>query len=65
MVTELAISESPGKMAVVIAKEDSARFIQEAMNENLEATEVAVVTDTERLRMKWRNKTIVDISREF
>ena len=63
--TELAISESQERMAVVIAKEDSARFIQEAMNENLEATEVAVVTDTGRLRMKWRNKTIVDISREF
>jgi phosphoribosylformylglycinamidine synthase len=63
--TELAISESQERMAVVIAKEDSARFIQEAMNENLEATEVAVVTDTGRLRMKWRSKTIVDISREF
>lgn len=63
--TELAISESQERMAVVIAKEDSDRFIQAAMDENLEATQVAVVTDTGRLRMKWRNKVIVDISREF
>ncbi len=63
--TELAISESQERMAVVIAKEDSNRFIQAAMDENLEAVEVAVVTDTGRLRMKWRGKTIVDISREF
>jgi phosphoribosylformylglycinamidine synthase len=63
--TELAISESQERMAVVIANKDSSRFIDEAMAENLEATEVAVVTDTGRLRMKWRGKTIVDISREF
>ncbi len=63
--TELAISESQERMAVVINKQDSARFIQAAGEENLEATEVAVVTDTGRLRMKWRNKIIVDISREF
>ncbi len=63
--TELAISESQERMAVVISKQDSDRFIQAAEDENLEATVVAVVTDTGRLRMKWRNKTIVDISREF
>lgn len=63
--TELAISESQERMAVVTSKEDSAAFIREAMEENLEATEVAVVTDTGRLRMKWRGKIIVDISREF
>ncbi len=63
--TELAISESQERMAVVIAKDDKAKFVQAAFIENLEATQVAVVTDTGRLRMKWRNKTIVDISREF
>jgi phosphoribosylformylglycinamidine synthase len=63
--TELAISESQERMAVVVAKEDEERFIEAAAEENLEATQVAVVTDTGRLRMIWRGKTIVDISREF
>ncbi|HOQ06491.1 MAG TPA: phosphoribosylformylglycinamidine synthase, partial [Clostridiales bacterium] len=63
--TELAISESQERMAVVISSKDRNEFIKAAMKENLEATQVAVVTDTGRLRMKWRNKTIVDISREF
>lgn len=63
--TELAISESQERMAVVIASKDKYEFIQAAEKENLEATQVAVVTGTGRLRMKWRNNTIVDISREF
>lgn len=63
--TELAISESQERMAVVVAKEDVERFIAAAEEENLEATRVAVVTDTGRLRMHWRGKVIVDLSREF
>ena len=63
--TELAISESQERMAVVVSKRDETRFIKAAEDENLEATQVAVVTDTGRLRMKWRDKTVVDISREF
>ena len=52
--TELAISESQERMAVVIAKEDEARFLEEAGKENLEATVVAVVTQEPRLRMHWQ-----------
>jgi phosphoribosylformylglycinamidine synthase len=52
-------------MAVVVAKEDAERFIKEAAKENLEATLVAVVTAEPRLKMKWNNKIIVDLSREF
>ena len=63
--TELAISESQERMAVVIAKEDEARFLEEAGKENLEATVVAVVTQEPRLRMHWQGKTIVDLSRAF
>ncbi len=63
--TELAISESQERMAVVVTKEDEERFIAAAAQENLEATQVAVVTDTGRLRMTWRGKVIVDLSREF
>jgi phosphoribosylformylglycinamidine synthase len=63
--TELAISESQERMAVVVSKADEERFIEEARKENLEATQVAVVTDTGRLIMKWRGKIIVDISRDF
>lgn len=63
--TELAISESQERMAVVVAAEDVQRFIDFASRENLEATVVAEVTDSARLRMHWRGKTIVDISREF
>lgn len=63
--TELAISESQERMAVVVAKSDEEKFILSAAEENLEATKVAIVTDTGRLRMKWRGKTIVDIEREF
>jgi phosphoribosylformylglycinamidine synthase (EC 6.3.5.3) len=63
--TELAISESQERMAVVVSPEDADRFIKEAREENLEATKVAVVTGTKRLRMSWRGRTIVDISRDF
>ena len=63
--TELAISESQERMAVVVAKEDAERFINVANSENLEATVVAVVTKAPRLVMEWNGKTICDISREF
>ncbi len=63
--TELAISESQERMAVVVAKEDADDFIKLANGENLEATAVAVVTDKNRLTMTWKGNTIVDISREF
>ena len=63
--TELAISESQERMAVVVAPEDVAAFCRIADEENLEATEVAVVTAEPRLRMHWKGHTIVDISREF
>ncbi|MBQ8107590.1 MAG: phosphoribosylformylglycinamidine synthase subunit PurQ, partial [Ruminococcus sp.] len=63
--TELAISESQERMAVVIAKEDLEKFMSEASKENLEATMVARVTAEPRLRMNWNGNTIVDLSREF
>lgn len=63
--TELAISESQERMAVVVSADDANKFIEYANNENLEATKVAVVTDEARLVMQWRGKTICDISREF
>ena len=63
--TELAISESQERMAVVVRKSDADKFIKEANIENIEATVVAEVTDTNRLVMTWRGKTIVDISRDF
>ena len=63
--TEIAISESQERMAIVIAKEDVEKFIAEAKKENLEATVVAVVTEEPRLRMEWQGNTIVDLSREF
>lgn len=63
--TELAISESQERMAVVVDKEDVKKFIEEAHEENLEATVVAVVTDEERLVIEWRGKIIVDILRDF
>ncbi|MBE6845751.1 MAG: phosphoribosylformylglycinamidine synthase [Ruminococcus sp.] len=63
--TEIAISESQERMAVVIAKEDVEKFLFEAHKENLEATVVADVTDTNRLQMNWNGVTIVDLSREF
>lgn len=63
--TELAISESQERMAVVVAPEDAERFCTLAHKENLEATRVAVVTELPRLRMQWNGHTIVDLSREF
>ncbi|MBQ8905041.1 MAG: phosphoribosylformylglycinamidine synthase [Ruminococcus sp.] len=63
--TEIAISESQERMAVVIAKEDLSAFLNAARKENLEATYVADVTDTNRLQMEWNGKTIVDLSRDF
>ncbi len=63
--TELAISESQERMAVVLAKEDVDTFIELARSENLEATVVATVTEKERLVMTWHGVDIVDISREF
>jgi Phosphoribosylformylglycinamidine (FGAM) synthase, synthetase domain len=63
--TELAISESQERMAVVVDSKDVEEFIKYSERENLEAVEVAKVTDNRRLQMKWRGKNIVDISRDF
>ena len=63
--TELAISESQERMAVVVSKEDVQKFIKYAHGENLEATVVAEVTDDRRLKMTWRGKLILDIDRNF
>lgn len=63
--TELAISESQERMAVLVAPEDADRFLALAAEENLEATEVAWVTDNGRFRMTWRGRTILDLSRAF
>ena len=63
--TEIAISESQERMAVVVDPKDVQTFLAYAEEENLEAVEVAVVTETPRLVMNWRGKTIVDISRAF
>ncbi len=63
--TELAISESQERMAVALAPEDVDEFMRYAREENLEATAVATVTEDPRLRMSWRGRTIVDVSREF
>lgn len=63
--TELAISESQERMAVVVEADKEAEFIKYADEENLEATTVAKVTDTNRVRMYWREKCILDLSRDF
>ncbi len=63
--TELAISESQERMAVVVAKTDVDKMLGFAAEENLEAVVVAKVTESPRLVLKWRGKTIVDISRAF
>ncbi|MBR5913916.1 MAG: phosphoribosylformylglycinamidine synthase [Selenomonadaceae bacterium] len=63
--TELAISESQERMAVVLDKNDAEKFIKFADEENLEAYIVATVTDEKNLVMKWRGKEIVKISRKF
>ena len=63
--TELAVSESQERMAVALGKENAEKFIKFAEKENLEAVIVAEVTDDDRLKMTWRGKTIVDVSRSF
>ena len=63
--TELAISESQERMAVVVAAEDADKFIAAAEAENLEAYRVATVTDSPRMVMTWRGQKIADLSREF
>ena len=63
--TEIAISESQERMAVVVEPKDVARFCELAASENLEATVVAKVTAEPRLKMHWNGKVIVDLSREF
>ncbi|HIY83769.1 MAG TPA: phosphoribosylformylglycinamidine synthase [Candidatus Rubneribacter avistercoris] len=63
--TELAISESQERMAVALAAEDVEEFLALAREENLEATPIAKVTEEARVRMTWRGRTIVDVSREF
>ena len=63
--TELAISESQERMAVVVAPEDADKFLGYAAEENLEAVTVAIVTESPRLVINWRGKTIVNISRAF
>ncbi|MEY8230869.1 phosphoribosylformylglycinamidine synthase [Oscillospiraceae bacterium 50-16] len=63
--TELAISESQERMAVVVAPEDADRFIAAAEKENLEAYRVAVVTENPRMVMHWKGQKIADLSREF
>ncbi len=63
--TDLAISESQERMAVVVSPEDKEAFIALASSENLEATAVAFVKAEPRLTMTWNGRTIVDISREF
>ncbi len=63
--TELAISESQERMAVVVEKKDVTRFLELALTENLNAVPVAVVTEEARLVMHWNGKKICDISRDF
>ncbi len=63
--TELAISESQERMAVVVAPEDVEKFLGFAKEENLEAVEVAVVTEEPRLVLTWRGKEVVNLSRAF
>lgn len=63
--TEIAISESQERMAVVVAPQDVQQFLDYAKEENLEAVEVAVVTEEPRLVLEWRGKEIVNISRAF
>ena len=63
--TELAISESQERMAVVVAPEDADKFIAAAEGENLEAYRVAVVTEAPRMVMHWKGRKIADLSRDF
>ncbi len=63
--TELAISESQERMAIVVAAEDKYLFMNLAADENLQCVQVATVTEEPRLVMKWNGSKIVDVSREF
>lgn len=63
--TEIALSESQERMAVVLSPQDVAAFLQAAQTENLEAVAVAEVTNTGRLIMEWRGQRVVDIARDF
>ncbi|MCK8059614.1 MULTISPECIES: phosphoribosylformylglycinamidine synthase [unclassified Fusibacter] len=63
--TELAISESQERMAVVVEKEDVDKFLHLSAKENVEAVVVADITDSGRLRMFWKDQTIFDVKREF
>ena len=63
--TEIAISESQERMAVCVEAKDADKFIAFAEEENLEAYRVAVVTEEERMVMKWKGQTIADLSRAF
>ncbi|HAS80191.1 MAG TPA: phosphoribosylformylglycinamidine synthase, partial [Fusobacteriaceae bacterium] len=63
--TELAISESQERMAVVVEEKDVEKFLELSDTENLEAVEVAVVTKEKRLIINWKGKSIVDLSRDF
>ena len=63
--TELAISESQERMAVVVAPQDEAAFIAAAQAENLEAYRVAVVTASPRMVMTWKGRTVADLARDF
>ncbi len=63
--TELAISESQERMAVVVERADMERFMDYCREENIEVTHVADVTDTRRMRMYNRDRLVVDLSREF
>ena len=63
--TELAISESQERMAVVVGRDDMEEFMRYCSEENIEVTHIADVTDTARLKMMFKGETIVDLSREF
>lgn len=63
--TEIAISESQERMAVVVSKQDADAFIKEAENENLQAYVVATITEERRLKMLMNDEIVVDISRDF
>jgi phosphoribosylformylglycinamidine synthase len=63
--TDLALSESQERMAVVLSEKDIERFLKFAGDENLEATEIARVTATDRLKIHWDGEYIVDIARDF
>ncbi|NLB60858.1 MAG: phosphoribosylformylglycinamidine synthase, partial [Clostridiales bacterium] len=63
--TELAISESQERMAVVVSESDVAEFMEYCAQENVECTKIATVTDDHRMRMLWRGKEIVNLDRDF